>query len=129
VFYVVSQTNPETKQVSNVLIKRGKKLHEPDRMNINPNQIVFVEMVGTNSTVAHHIARGCTNLVLRIESAIRFRSQVLDALDQLTKQSFLGLFVQLRDCGRQNVVGEMIGMNRRVATASLCQAARCAGSV
>jgi hypothetical protein len=58
VFYVVSQTNPETKQVSNVLVKRGKELHEPDRMYINPNQIVFVEAVGINSTVAEHIAQG-----------------------------------------------------------------------
>jgi hypothetical protein len=57
VFYVVSQTNPETKQVSNVLVKRGKELHEPDRMYINPNQIVFVETVGTNSAVAQHIAQ------------------------------------------------------------------------
>jgi hypothetical protein len=58
VFYVVSQTNAETKQVSNVLVKRGKELHEPDRMYMNPNQIVFVETVGTNSAVAQHIARG-----------------------------------------------------------------------
>jgi len=58
VFYVVSQTNPETKQVSSVLIKRGKELHEPDRMYINPNQIVFVETVGPNSEVARHIAQG-----------------------------------------------------------------------
>ena len=58
VFYVVSQTNPDTKQVSNVLVKRGKELHEPDRMYINPNQIVFVETVGPNSEVARHIAQG-----------------------------------------------------------------------
>jgi hypothetical protein len=58
VFYVVSQTNPETKQVSNVLVKRGKELHEPDRMYINPNQIVFVETVGPSSSVAQHIAQG-----------------------------------------------------------------------
>ena len=32
VYYIVSQTNPETKQVNNVLVKRGKELHEPDRM-------------------------------------------------------------------------------------------------
>jgi hypothetical protein len=57
VFYVVSQTNPDTKQVSNVLVKRGKELHEPDRMYINPNQIVFVETVGSNSAVAQHIAQ------------------------------------------------------------------------
>ena len=58
VFYVVSQTDPETKQVKSSLIKRGKEMHEPDRMYINPNQIVFVESVGTNSTVAQHIAQG-----------------------------------------------------------------------
>jgi hypothetical protein len=57
VFYVVSQTNPDTKQVNNVLVKRGKELHEPDRMYINPNQIVFVETVGPNSAVAQHIAQ------------------------------------------------------------------------
>ena len=56
VFYVVSQTNPETKQVMNSLIKRGKELHEPDRMYLNPNQIVFVESVGPNSKVARLIA-------------------------------------------------------------------------
>ena len=57
VYYVVSQANPETKQVTNSLIKRGKELHEPDRMYINPNQIVFVESVGPNSEVARHIAQ------------------------------------------------------------------------
>ena len=56
VYYVVSQGNPETKQVTNSLIKRGKELHEPDRMYLNPNQIVFVESVGTNSKVAQLIA-------------------------------------------------------------------------
>jgi len=56
VFYVVSQTNPDTKQVNNVLVKRGKEPHEPDRMYLNPNQIVFVETVGTNSKLAQLIA-------------------------------------------------------------------------
>jgi hypothetical protein len=57
VYYVVSQTNPETKQVSNVLVHRGKELHEPDRMYLNPQSIVFVEPVGTNSKVAELIAQ------------------------------------------------------------------------
>jgi hypothetical protein len=57
VFYVVSQTNPENKQVSNVLVKRGKELHEPDRMYLNPSQILFVETVGTNSKVAQLISQ------------------------------------------------------------------------
>lgn len=57
VFYIVSQTNSETKQVNNVLVKRGKELHEPDRMYLNPNQILFVEPVGTGSKVAQLIAQ------------------------------------------------------------------------
>jgi hypothetical protein len=57
VFYIVSQTNPDTKQTNNVLIKRGKELHEPDRMYLNPSLIVFVEPVGTNSKVAQLIAQ------------------------------------------------------------------------
>jgi hypothetical protein len=57
VYYIVSQTNPEAKQVNNVLVKRGKELHEPDRMYLNSNQILFVEPVGTNSKVAQLIAQ------------------------------------------------------------------------
>ena len=56
-FYVVSRADPNTKQVSNVLVKRGKELHGPDRMYVNPNQIVFVESVSPNSKVAQLIAR------------------------------------------------------------------------
>jgi len=40
-----------------VLVKRGKELHEPDRMYLNPNQILFVETVGPNSKVAQLIAQ------------------------------------------------------------------------
>ena len=57
VYYVVTQTNPETKQTNNVLVKRGKELHEPDRMYLNPNQLLFVEPVGPNSKVAQLIAQ------------------------------------------------------------------------
>jgi hypothetical protein len=56
VYYIVTQTNQETKQTSNVLVKRGKELHGPDRMYVNPNQIVFVEPVGPGSKVAQLIA-------------------------------------------------------------------------
>jgi hypothetical protein len=52
VYYIVSQTDPETKKVSNVLVKRGKELHQPDRMYLSPNQILFVEPVGPSSKVA-----------------------------------------------------------------------------
>ena len=36
-------------------------MYEPDRMYLNPNQIVFVETVGTNSKVAQLIVRHRTN--------------------------------------------------------------------
>ena len=55
VFYIVTKTDPETKQVSNLLVKRGKELHGPDRMYINFSQIVMVEPVGTDSKVAQLI--------------------------------------------------------------------------
>jgi hypothetical protein len=57
VYYIVSQTNPETKQTNNVLVKRGKELHEPDRMYLNPNQLLFVEPVGPSSKVAQLISQ------------------------------------------------------------------------
>lgn len=55
VYYIVTQTNTQTKQTSNILVKRGKELHEPDRMYLNPRQILFVEPVGVNSKVAQLI--------------------------------------------------------------------------
>ena len=57
VYYIMTQTNTQTKQTSNVLVKRGKELHEPDRMYLTPNQIVFVEPVGPSSKVAQLIAQ------------------------------------------------------------------------
>jgi hypothetical protein len=57
VYYVVTQTNPDTKETKNVLVKRGKELHEPDRMYLSPNQIIFVEPVGPGSKVAQLIAQ------------------------------------------------------------------------
>jgi hypothetical protein len=56
VFYIVSKTNADTKQVTNVLVKRGKELHGPDRMYLNANQIIFVEPVGSDSKVAQLIS-------------------------------------------------------------------------
>jgi len=55
VYYILSKTDPDTKKVSNVLIKRGKELHGPDRMYLNPSQIILVEPVGTDSKVAQLI--------------------------------------------------------------------------
>jgi hypothetical protein len=55
VYYVQSTTNPETKQTTSVLVKRGRELHGPDRMYLNPSQIILVEPVGPNSKVAQLI--------------------------------------------------------------------------
>jgi hypothetical protein len=57
VFYIVtahdeSSPNPP----KNILVKRGKELHAPDRMYLNPNQIVYVEPVGKDSKIAQLIA-------------------------------------------------------------------------
>ena len=57
VFYVLSKTDPETKQVTNMLVKRGKELHGPDRMYVNASQIIMVEPVGPDSKVAQLISQ------------------------------------------------------------------------
>ena len=56
VYYVQTGTNPETKQQTSVLVHRGKELHAPDRMYLNPQHIVLVEPVGPNSKIAELIA-------------------------------------------------------------------------
>src|SRR5208283_6176987 len=37
VYYIVTKSDPTTKQVQNILVKRGKELHGPDRMYLNAN--------------------------------------------------------------------------------------------
>lgn len=55
VYYIQSSTDPATKQVSNVLIRRGNEFHSPDHMVVNARHIVFVEPVGPQSKVAQLI--------------------------------------------------------------------------
>ena len=50
VYYVQSGLNDQ-KQPTNILLKRGKEWHGPDRMYLNPRQIVMVEPVGPTSRV------------------------------------------------------------------------------
>src|SRR5208283_1125522 len=40
VYYVVTQTDPQSKKTNNILVKRGKEWHEPGRMDVNPSQIL-----------------------------------------------------------------------------------------
>ena len=56
VFYLQSFTNPETKQETNALVKRGQEWHGPDRTILNARHIVFVEPVTEGSRVAKLIA-------------------------------------------------------------------------
>jgi hypothetical protein len=49
VYYVRSQTNPDTKQVVNTLVKRGQEWHAPDAMILNASHIVLIEPVKPDS--------------------------------------------------------------------------------
>jgi hypothetical protein len=58
VYYIVTENNPDTKQSSKVLVRLGKlELNEPDRIYLNPTQILGVQPVGPNSKVAQLIAQ------------------------------------------------------------------------
>lgn len=56
VFYIVSQVNQETKQVSNVLVRRGKEPHGPEYMILNRQSILMIEPVKDDSQVGKFIA-------------------------------------------------------------------------
>ena len=56
IYYVQHQVNPQTKEVKNILVRRGSEWHAPDRMVINAQHIVFVEPVSRGSKVAQLIA-------------------------------------------------------------------------
>jgi hypothetical protein len=55
VFYIQSQVNEQTREVKNILIKRGNEWHSPDRMYLNERHIVVIEPVSPNSQVARLI--------------------------------------------------------------------------
>ncbi len=55
VYYVQSSANPQTREQTNILLKRGREWHGPDRMYLNPSQILLVEPVGPDSKVAELI--------------------------------------------------------------------------
>lgn len=57
VYYVQQSTDPQTKQVSSILIRRGNEWHAPTMTVLNARHIVLVEPVGANSKVAQLIAQ------------------------------------------------------------------------
>jgi len=57
VYYIQQTTDPQTKQVSNVLVRRGNEWHGPAWTVLNARHIVLVEPVGAGSKVAQLIAQ------------------------------------------------------------------------
>lgn len=60
VYYIQTQVNQQTKQVSNTLTKRGNELHKPDFMYINTRHIIMIEPVTPDSQVAKLIVQSET---------------------------------------------------------------------
>ena len=56
VFYIQSRQNPDTKEVANILVKRGGEAHGPDRMVLNRQQVTLIEPVTEGSRIAKLIA-------------------------------------------------------------------------
>jgi len=52
VYYIQSEMNQETKQMSNTLVKRGQEWHKPDSMYVNVRHVVMIEPVTPGSQVA-----------------------------------------------------------------------------
>ena len=61
VFYVKTGTDPQTKEVKSVLVKRGKELHGPDKMYLYAQHIVLVEPVTPASQVTKLIEQSKVN--------------------------------------------------------------------
>lgn len=60
VYYILRTEDPKTKQIHNVLVKRGKELHAPTETVLNARHILMVEPVGPSSEVARLIAQSQT---------------------------------------------------------------------
>jgi hypothetical protein len=52
VFYIRRQINPETKQVSNTLLKKGSEWHGAEQTYINTRHVILIEPVAPESQVA-----------------------------------------------------------------------------
>jgi hypothetical protein len=60
VYYIARTEDARTKQVKNVLVKRGKELHAPTETVLNARHILMIEPVGPDSEVAKLIAQSET---------------------------------------------------------------------
>jgi hypothetical protein len=57
VYYIVRTQDAQTKQVKNILVKRGKELHAPAETFFAARHIIMIEPVGPSSEVARDIAQ------------------------------------------------------------------------
>jgi hypothetical protein len=57
VYYVQSQVDTQTKEMKNILIRRGSEWHAPNRSVINTRHIVIIEPVTPGSKVAELISQ------------------------------------------------------------------------
>jgi hypothetical protein len=54
-YYVVTTSDPQTKQTKPVLVKRGKELHAPTETFLDARHIIMIENVGQQSRIAQLI--------------------------------------------------------------------------
>lgn len=57
VFYVVRKEDPQSHQVANILVRRGKELHGPEYMVLNRQSILFIEPVKEDSEIGQSISK------------------------------------------------------------------------
>lgn len=62
VFYIRTEANKDSKDVKNVLVKRGSEWHGPDRMYLNSNHVTLIEPVSASSKVAELIKESNKNI-------------------------------------------------------------------
>lgn len=55
VFYIQSKPTEDPKLVNNVLVKRGKEIHKPDKMYISREHIIAIEPVANDSQLVELI--------------------------------------------------------------------------
>lgn len=52
IFYIQTKPTDDPKLVNNVLIKRGKEIHKPDKMYISREHVIAIEPVANDSQLA-----------------------------------------------------------------------------
>jgi len=57
IFYIQTKPTDDPKLVNNVLIKRGKEIHKPDKMYISREHVIAIEPVANDSQLADLIRK------------------------------------------------------------------------